>query len=66
MGQIIQAKKYLFSLSSVVVYPSPLPFNNHNSNHLLISYPQVEKAEAVLFCFYSNKLNAKLEKHGEE
>lgn len=56
MGQITQVKKYLFSLTSGVVYPSPLPFNNHNSNPLLISYPQLEKAEGVLFCFYSNKM----------
>lgn len=64
MGQITQAKKYFFSLSSGVVYTSPLPFNNHNSNPLLISYPSAEKA-GVLFCFYSNNLNAELEKHGK-
>lgn len=66
MGQITQEKKNMFSLYSGAVYSSFLPFNNHNSKPLFLSYPRLEKVEGGLFCFYSNKLNAKPEKHREE
>lgn len=51
-----------------VVYSSFLPFNNCKSKTLFISCTQQEKkgGEGSLFCFYSNKLNAKLETHREE